>query len=439
MTFFSKFGERSLWQGRNGWGAPPSLGTPSLGGPQLSLACDILLPGANYEINSSVGPFSIVTALKDREESMMRTNRRSAPELEHRSTMATRLRAAPAPDSTDVKKIPFPSGLAPKPKPMDPKPGPNDSLPHCDVIAMMDTAAEARAMANVLTPGQDVEDWYVYAKNFEKDFLPQIGPRGPSRRSKRLGSYFPIDIGGLRVLIYKTELHMHEDAIKLPNGSYSLPIKDMFKQMIGDARPRVFLTTGTSGGVYCDMNLGDVVVTRAARFMCERDFNDAPFNNKTFHSNWTIPTKFTGAATKMMHNFASKLTNKTKPPDAHCSCGAKTLNPRIHYDGKSGIPEFHPILTTDFFEFGTSTNHLDKLGMAVEMDDAALGLACSELNAPPHWACVRNLSDPTINGTLDHKMQGDCAEYFYKEFGYWTTVMSALTTWSIIAGLAKQK
>jgi hypothetical protein len=48
---------------------------------------------------------------------------------------------------------------------------------------------------------------------------------------------------------------------------------------------------------------------------------------------------------------------------------------------------------------------------------------------------VRNLSDPAINGHLPSQTQDKCAEYYYKEFGYWTTVMSALTTWAIIAGL----
>ena len=212
----------------------------------------------------------------------------------------------------------------------------------------------------------------------------------------------------------------------------------MFKQMIADARPRVFLTTGTSGGVYCGMHLGDVVVSRAARFYCERDFHDAAFNNKTFRSDWTVPDRFQDAAEKLMQDFAGKLTGKSKPPDTKCSCGDTRHPTQIHYDGKNGIPAFHPILTTDFFEFGTSTNHLEKLGMAVEMDDATLGLACSELSAPPLWACVRNLSDPTINGELPAKTQDDCAEFYYTKFGYWTTVMSALTTWSIIAGLSTQ-
>ena len=54
---------------------------------------------------------------------------------------------------------------------------------------------------------------------------------------------------------------------------------------------------------------------------------------------------------------------------------------------------------------------------------------------PPHWACVRNLSDPTINGALSAKVQAACAVYYYSKFGYWTTVNSALTSWAIAAAL----
>src|SRR4051812_20988493 len=67
--------------------------------------------------------------------------------------------------------------------------------------------------------------------------------------------------------------------------------------------------------------------------------------------------------------------------------------PRIRLDGRD-MRAFHPILTTDYFEYGTTTNGLEKLGAAVEMGDAALGLACSELDQPPYWAVIRNISDP---------------------------------------------
>ena len=107
------------------------------------------------------------------------------------------------------------------------------------------------------------------------------------------------------------------------------------------------------------------------------------------------------------------------------------------------MPEFHPILTTDYFEYGTTANRLDHEGAAVEMGDAALGLACSELADPPRWAVVRNMSDPVINGDLPAKQfhlneQTTWAVGYYTAYGWWTSVTGALATWAIIAGLAPQ-
>ncbi|HXL66265.1 MAG TPA: hypothetical protein VN938_14540 [Xanthobacteraceae bacterium] len=375
----------------------------------------------------------------------MRTNTYADADLQRRSDLATSLKygaKAPAPPTVKgsyAENIPFPAGLAPTPKPITPAPKPDDALPQADVIAMMDTTAESAAMADVLTPGHRPTTWYPYAKNFTAEFLPQIGPSGPSRQSQRLGSYFMTQIGNKKVLVYKTELHMHEDAKKLANGGYTLPIKDMFKQMIADAKPQVFLTTGTAGGLYCSMQLGDVMVSRAAQFYCQKDFASAPFNHQKYQSSWNVPANHLAAAESLMQGFAGHLTGQSEPrgtpPSPNCACSGPGYPTNIYLDGTHDIPAFHPILTTDFFEFGTSTNNLEKLGMAVEMDDACLGLACSELTSPPHWACVRNMSDPCINGKLDDKQQENCAEYYYTKFGYWTTVMSALTTWAIITGL----
>jgi Phosphorylase superfamily len=306
----------------------------------------------------------------------MRTNTYADADLQRRSDLATSLKygaMAPAPPTasgTYAANIPFPPGLAPTPKPITPAPKPDAALPQADVIAMMDTTAESAAMADVLTPGYRAAAWYPYTKNFTAKFLPQIGPDAPSRQSQRLGSYFMTQIGTKKVLVYKTELHMHEDAKKLANGSYTLPIKDMFKQMIGDAKPQVFLTTGTAGGVYCSMHLGDVMVSRAAQFYCQKDFAAASFNHQKFQSNWPVPDQYANAAEKLMHGFANHLTGQGEPrgtpPNSDCACSGPGYPTNIYYDGTNDIPAFHPILTTDFFEFGTSTNNLEKLGMAVE-------------------------------------------------------------------------
>jgi len=337
--------------------------------------------------------------------------------------------------------IHWPAGLGPKPEPIDPRPSADDPLPEVDVIAMMDTSAEAEAMSDVFTPGYLYSShWYRYARGFDSKYLNQLGPHAPALESKYLGLYFVIHVGSLKVLVYKTNLHFHTDGKRLPDGSYTVPIRDMLAQIIAEAKPKLFLTTGTSGGVYCSMQLGDVTVTRAAHFLCEQNYKSASFNGKTYASKWEVPTKYEQTAHQLMHGFAGELTGKGTPPVADCSCNPSNVYPtRIYFDGRGGIPPFHPVVTTDFFDYGTSTNGLDKIGVAVEMDDAVLGLVCSQMEKPPHWASVRNLSDPCINGKLDTSAQGHCADFYYDKYGYWTTVMSGITTWSLIAGFGDQK
>jgi nucleoside phosphorylase len=377
------------------------------------------------------------------------TSTYSAKELQQRAELAYQLITAPSTGPSEetafaevlgaprhTLDIPFPDALKPVPKPSGTAPVPAKPLPAADVVAVTYTDAEALALADALTPGVKWTDWYHYWHNFDSHFRPLIGPRGPSLTNGRLGSYYPTTIGKQNLLVMKSELHLSTDWKKLPSGEPSLPIHDLYKQIITEAKPKVFLTTGTSGGVYPSMHLGDVVVTRGAMFHCQHEFKSAPFHDQSFKSDWEVPMKQQATAVKLMQAYAANLSGSGTPPNPHCGCAPAGFPTEIILDGTHGTPKFHPILTTDFFEFGTNKNDLDKLGMAVEMDDAVLGLVCSEISKPPHWASVRNLSDPAINGALDPKQQVQCAVYYYKKYGYWTTVMSALTVWCIVAGLA---
>ncbi len=148
-----------------------------------------------------------------------------------------------------------------------------------------------------------------------------------------------------------------------------------------------------------------------------------------------------------MRDFATELTEPPfGPPTSQFDFSGPLLTtpaskPAIRLElGGRDMPEFHPILTTDFFEYGTTANRLDREGAAVEMGDAVLGLACSELADPPHWAVVRNMSDPVINGDLPAREfhlnpQTTWAVGYYTAYGKWTSIIGALATWGIIAGL----
>jgi hypothetical protein len=208
---------------------------------------------------------------------------------------------------------------------------------------------------------------------------------------------------------------------------------------------------GTCGGIDGHHDLGDVLVTRAARFRCKLEFANAPYNEKTFSSDWQIPVTHFATARELMDSFASRLTEPAfGPPTTRHQGQTWTLpapyRPTIVHEGgtspRDRIAPLDPILTTDFFEFGTSANAVEllALGCGMEMGDAALGLAANEIPNPPAWAVVRNLSDPQISGELPSKpramnMQAHWAVWYYDTYGYWTSVMSAITTWAIVAGL----
>jgi hypothetical protein len=333
-------------------------------------------------------------------------------------------------------EIDFPAKLGPKPD-MAASGNPDAALPKADVVVLTYTSDEGKALADVMSPGRFSSDWTHYTRNFD-EFLPKIRNGAPARKAGRLASHQVTEVDGKRVLLMKSELHMHQD-FHTVNGHPTLPILDLFKQIIAEAKPSHFFCIGTAGGVYTKVPLGAVAASRSTKFMCEKDFKEEPYANKQFQSDWQIPVKHSESALELMAPFATHLTIASGDRLTDCPCrelqGHDAPKPTFLIDGHGGIPAFHPVLSTDFFEFGTDKNHLSDKGMAVEMDDAVLGLACSEVAAAPKWASIRNYSDPTINGTLDMRAQETCASRIYLRYGYWTSVAGALATWSVIAGL----
>jgi len=364
-----------------------------------------------------------------------------------------------------VLAIDWPQGLAPVAKPIEPAPNPNDALPKCDVVVVTWTVDELDALCDVLTPGFDRDKWYRYARFFAQKYDALIRKGAPANISKRLGSYMPAQIGNLKVLCVKSELHLNQDGKQDPPGqpgNATLPVKDFFQQIIDETGAKHIITTGTAGGVYTEQDLGDVVVTRAAKFRVISEFGKAPFAGKTYKNDWKVPKKHFQKAEELMGKFKENLGTAYVPcfpPTAYYKPNEQNLVPTssrqpvpaIWLDGadvpKLGkkMPKFHPILTTDFFEFGTSANNLEKEGSAVEMGDAVLGLVVQEMKdagkPAPNWVVVRNCSDPQINGLLPNgppskiSQQALWAVFYYKGYGYWTTVMSAIACWAIIAGI----
>jgi hypothetical protein len=358
---------------------------------------------------------------------------------------------ADVPDSALGKRvlgIPFPAGLEPSAQPIDPEPDPSAPLPEADVVVITWTTDETDALADVLTPGVGRAKWHRYAEDFDTKYKPFIRGGAPALSAGRMASYMPTTVGSLNVLCMKSELHLNQDGVKTGDHTATLPVRDLFNQILDEVKPTHILTIGTSGSVFADFQLGDVVVTRAAKFRLDSEFRNEAFNGQVFTSDWQIPTTQLDTAVELMQKFAPQLMEPPLgPPTIAFPFTGPLIEPPANVpdikleQGARDMPEFHPILTTDYFEYGTSENHLDDEGAAVEMGDAVLGLVASDRADPPNWLVLRNMSDPQINGALWAKghpvnVQTTWAVAYYLGYGYWTSVTGALAAWGVLAGLS---
>jgi nucleoside phosphorylase len=313
-----------------------------------------------------------------------------------------------------LSPIPWPADTKPTPKEL-PSAGGDAPLPQCDVLIVTWTVEEAKALSDVLTPGFNSKTaWYSYTKNFA-DYEPLLTGRSPARESKRLGSYFLTMIGTRQVICFKSELHMSTDGIKLP-------IKKLWQQIISDTKAKTVITTGTAGGIGGNANLGDVVISRDVRFDCTKSFKKQTFASQSFTSAdaFTIPGN-TPLSNQLLAANSSQLPVDSPAP--------AFFDDTDSYTGTPGV------VTTDFFAFDNIQDSygLQQLGSAVEMGDAVLALVCTEMgDSAPGWICIRNASDPQIKDAVALKEQAKKAAQIYEQYGYWTTVCSAIACWAFV-------
>ncbi|HEX3358912.1 MAG TPA: hypothetical protein VHS31_18180 [Tepidisphaeraceae bacterium] len=314
--------------------------------------------------------------------------------------------------------IPWPAGLAPKtgPKPSGDGSGP---LPKADVLVVTWTVDEGHALSRVLTPGVDSHNDYVsYTHNFAA-ISSKMRKGCPALEAKRLGAFWTTSIGGKKVVVFKSDSHLSQDIKKLPANGGTLPNFDVWKQIIEEVQPKLVITTGTAGGIGTQCEVGDVIVSPIVRMDGIQWLKSASFHDEIFQDQAAPKTKFFTKAKALFKANAEQLPkDNTRPPKIVVSKRAAAS-----------------VVTTDFFGFDTSDNHygLKGLGDVSEMGDAILGLVMSQIDAPPRWLAVRNVSDPQIKAVGKLKDQASLAAQIYKGFGRWSTICSAIVCWALIA------
>ncbi len=314
-------------------------------------------------------------------------------------------------------EIEWPDGLAPQTgeQPGGTGEGP---LPRAHVLLATWTVDEGHALSRVLTPGKDSRNDYIpYTHNYET-ISKKMRAGCPATELKRLGAYWTTTINGTSVVVFKFDSHLSQDTKTAPKAGETLPNYDVWKQIIEEVRPELVITTGTAGGIGKDCEVGDVVVSPIVRFDCQKWLKGEPFHD-AIYKNSAPDMKFMATAKKLFKANSAQL-----PPE-------NTRAPKIIRAAKSESS----ILSTDFFGFDTSDNHygLQGLGSVSEMGDAVLGQVAADLESPPRWLAVRNVSDPQIKAEGTLQDQAKLAAQIYKGFGRWSSVCSAIVCWALIA------
>src|SRR5579862_8392231 len=252
---------------------------------------------------------------------------------------------------------PWPADGVPKPIVLTPAPNESDDLSRFhgyDAVVVTWTAAEGAALAALMTPANPTSMWFEYRHNIASYVLLVTGHKAPfkdnaaemKRYFHSLGLYFPVQIGSAKVLLFKSELHLAYDGP-------ATPVKKLMAEIANAVKPKLFITTGTGGGIGTEVLLSDVVVGRTVRFDCSGQFKNQPFHNQAFTAS-TPPAGAFAAATPELLKF-----NSTRVPNSRSV-------PKIWSAATDTI------VTTDVFAFDDSTDHykLQGLGQMCEMGDA---------------------------------------------------------------------
>ena len=316
--------------------------------------------------------------------------------------------------------VPWPHGRAPAAVELPTPPAETDDLSRFsgyDAVVVTWTAAEAAALAALFTPDYLPARWYEYRHDVAQ-YVPLVtGGRAPfndraadmARYYHSLGLYFPCTIGKARVLLFKSGLHLAYDGP-------ATPVRKLMAEIAAAVKPKVFITTGTGGGIGADVALGDVVVAGHARFDCTGQFKSEPWASASYPTS-ALPAGALAAITPDLTHINAARVPGARPAPTIWSGDAKAT-----------------IVTTDIFAFDDSSDHykLQGLGRACDMGDAMVGQALQ--NTPGlDWYAVRNASDPQIaNPNGDIKAAETQAGKIYAEWGAFTTAASVIASWAII-------
>ena len=316
-------------------------------------------------------------------------------------------------------QVPWPAGAAPTPAPLAKAPPESADLSQFkgyDAVVVTWTAAEASAMATLFTPGHPLADWYEYRHDVES-YAPLVtGAKAPFNDSRAdmaryyhsLGLYFPCTIRDKRVLLFKSGLHLDYDGPQCP-------VRKLMTEIAQTVEPKIFITTGTGGGIGSDVKLGDVVVAGTVKFDCQHQFKNEPWAKASYRASAPPAGALAAMTPALMGVNSARIPGARATPQIFSAAG-------------------DAVVTTDVFAFDNSTDYygLQSLGRACDMGDAMVGVVLQSFKSSS-WYSIRNASDPQIqNPNHDIEEASRQSALIYAKYGGLTTAASLIAAWAII-------
>jgi Phosphorylase superfamily len=343
------------------------------------------------------------------------------------------------------------AGLAPRTLDAPRNFRPNSPLPAADVVAITWTSAEWSALSFVFTgalpAGNGLADWLGYGRGFvsvypalfqqslwqssalSQDLPPSLAPlSGTPAGADRWGFFRLVQVGNLRVLLFKSQLHISTDGV-------TLPLLEMTRRILDDTGASLLLSVGTSGAVQPDDRIGDVAITNAAHLLLTSNLETATYNDATFQSAFAPNFRLVPDAEALMLSISGPTMPAPAigyPLDQSIAYADGSRRPRV----RNYIEPLKPVLTTNGFSIATTDPDSQKNYdgyCCLEMDDALLAMTACD--AGRNYVSVRNFSDPVMNGNLPVALQSAISSYIYTVCGERTSYNGALAAWALIAGM----
>jgi hypothetical protein len=92
------------------------------------------------------------------------------------------------------------------------------------------------------------------------------------------------------------------------------PNIDVWTQIIQDVQPKFVMTTGTSGGIGKEFEVGDVVVSPIVRFDCIKKFKKEPLHAAHYSSSKANTKNFAKAKALFKFNSGQPPPDNKRPP-----------------------------------------------------------------------------------------------------------------------------